>query len=376
MSGHAVVAYGVESETYVKNGVSYNKKILIYDNNAINYNDSYCMYINTSSNRWAIPYYSLDSNDGSIMGLVTNDLNIINYHGYLSGTNTATYDSYISVLSSQAITSDYSLRKINFNSGDWTINAAADDDDIEMFSSLSDDLTESGDVKFALADSSSGYVMQLDSAEALDLSLEYENNLLYATSSEATEVVFNPSGYVEISGVDTDYTINMVFNEGYYDTDWYEFEVTGDNIDTVVMQQVEGGYTLSATSLDGVTASANNDNVSATVSFTTEYTEVYLYEIDERTIGVAVDTDGDGTYETPIAQSETADVTYGDINLDGAITLSDVVIMNKAISGTVTLNDEATANADVNEDNQVDASDTLTLLKFVVQIVDTLPYTG
>ena len=82
--GHAVVAYDVEYGSYVKNKKSYNAKVVIYDNNSVDYDDNYCMYINTSNNSWIIPYYSADSTSDATLGLTTDNLDIINYHGYLT----------------------------------------------------------------------------------------------------------------------------------------------------------------------------------------------------------------------------------------------------------------------------------------------------
>lgn len=82
------------------------------------------------------------------------------------------------------------------------------------------------------------------------------------------------------------------------------------------IKQTTNGYLLHADNLKGVTAQAYNDNATSEVTFSTDYTDVLLYEIDEETIGVAVDTNGDGTYETAIAKSDDLDtVAYGNVNI-------------------------------------------------------------
>ena len=55
--------------------------------------------------------YSADTATGSTIGLTTDDLNIINYHGFFGGSNKKSIKEYISILSSKAIASDFSLRK-------------------------------------------------------------------------------------------------------------------------------------------------------------------------------------------------------------------------------------------------------------------------
>ncbi|MCD7959168.1 MAG: dockerin type I repeat-containing protein [Ruminococcus sp.] len=80
-------------------------------------------------------------------------------------------------------------------------------------------------------------------------------------------------------------------------------------------------------------------------------------------------TDGETTTTT-----ENGSSIVGDVNLDGTVSLADTVFLNKYISGVVSLNDQAYANADVNADGSVDSDDALTLLKFQVQLIDVLPY--
>lgn len=58
--GHAVVAY--------------DGKVFIYDNNRVDYDDEFCLYFNSDIGAWTIPYYYLDSEYGSLLGMITDDL--------------------------------------------------------------------------------------------------------------------------------------------------------------------------------------------------------------------------------------------------------------------------------------------------------------
>lgn len=78
----------------------------------------------------------------------------------------------------------------------------------------------------------------------------------------------------------------------------------------------------------------------------------------------------DGTWESYQGISA---VLYGDVNLDGNVDISDAVLLNKAIAGTVTLNDQARQNADCNANGELGADDTIALLHFLVHLVNTLP---
>ncbi|MFQ7718187.1 MAG: SpaA isopeptide-forming pilin-related protein [Ruminococcus callidus] len=78
----------------------------------------------------------------------------------------------------------------------------------------------------------------------------------------------------------------------------------------------------------------------------------------------------DGTWER---YQESTSILYGDVNLDGKVDISDAVLLNKAASGMVTLNDQAAKNADCNDNSELGADDAVVLLQFLVHVENTLP---
>ncbi|MGN1223499.1 MAG: dockerin type I repeat-containing protein [Ruminococcus sp.] len=376
--GHAVVAYDLQYGTYSINGNAYNGKVLIYDNNDGTFSDNYCLYFNSSKGTWYIPEYY----DAYKLGFITDYISFINYHGYIDNSNTpiqSVANSFIATLQSDLLKSDYSLTKINLNSDKNTYTfSATDSDEIRIFSDFSDNM-EANNLKFAMKDAEKGYALKLATAESLDLSMRYENSKYDITASNSNIAVFDPSGYVSVEGMDTDYTFEIIYNAGYHITDWYSFQVEGNSVDSAILKKAENGYLLHADNLQNVSASAHNDNFTAEVTFTTDYTDVLLYEIDEKTIGVAVDTDGDGTYETTIAQSSSEKseiVTYGDVNMNGVVDLTDVITINKHLANIIQLSSAQEANADCYLDHTVDDEDANTLLQYVILLIDQIPVQG
>lgn len=63
----------------------------------------------------------------------------------------------------------------------------------------------------------------------------------------------------------------------------------------------------------------------------------------------------------------------GDVNLDNEVDILDVIMLNKSLLGAVKLDSAQSSNADVMADKTLDSTDSLTLLKYVVKILDTLP---
>ncbi|WP_295092070.1 hypothetical protein [Ruminococcus sp.] len=299
MAGHAVVAYDIEYGTYVKNGKNYNGKVLVYDNNSVDYDEEYCLYFSTTDGSWAIPGYELSSDQGDYLGLITDDIDVINNHGYVDGSEESSFLKYIATLQSSPLKGRYKISKES-DKNVYYSNSSSSDDEIKMIPSMTDFGFMNSSIKFALNDSAASYVLDLQNPEQLDLSMSYENSLLNANASSGSKAKFSPSGSVSVSGENTDYDLKIVLNDGYKVTDWYSFSVKGSGVNDATLQKKENGYILEASNLKDVTAYAYNDDVKADVTFSTDYSKVYLFEKDENTIGVAVDTDNNGTFETEI----------------------------------------------------------------------------
>ena len=373
--GHAVVAYDLQYGTFSINGTAYNGKVLIYDNNDNTFDDNYCLYFNTSKGTWTIPNYD----DANELGFITDYTSFINYHGYIDTSDISIQSadsSFIATLQSNLLKSNYSLTKINLNPNKNTYAfSTTDSNEIRTFSDFSDNM-EATNLKFAMKDASKGYALKLAATEAVDLSMRYENSVLNVTGSNGNIAVFDPSGYVSLEGSDTTYNFNMIYNDGYHTTDWYSFQVEGNHVDAANMKQTENGFVLHADNLNNVTAQAYNDDTTVEITFSTDYTDVLLYGIDEETIVVAVDTDGDGTYETTIAKSDdTAEdtVAYGDVNTDNVVDLRDTIVLNKYLANIIQFSDVQMANADCYKDGNLDEKDASTLMQFVISLIQDIP---
>ncbi|MGN0584896.1 MAG: cohesin domain-containing protein [Ruminococcus sp.] len=77
------------------------------------------------------------------------------------------------------------------------------------------------------------------------------------------------------------------------------------------------------------------------------------------------------TTKTPVGS-----VLYGDLNLDETVSMVDVVYLNKFNAGIIKFNDQQTANADCVFDGKIDSSDSMALLKYMVNKVTSLPLQG
>lgn len=79
------------------------------------------------------------------------------------------------------------------------------------------------------------------------------------------------------------------------------------------------------------------------------------------------------TDTTATTASTNAIILYGDVNLDGRVDITDAVLLNKATAGAVKLGARAFANADCVQDGELSSEDAISLLKFLVHLINSLP---
>ncbi|MCD7959164.1 MAG: bacterial Ig-like domain-containing protein [Ruminococcus sp.] len=126
------------------------------------------------------------------------------------------------------------------------------------------------------------------------------------------------------------------------------------------------GFTIDTSAYDNITAGTYPIYVSysGALNRVTIEVEVIDSETTVTTVSEETTTTTTETTTTTSTTTENGSSIVGDVNLDGTVSLADTVFLNKYISGAVSLNDQAYANADVNADGSVDSDDALTLLKF------------
>ena len=81
------------------------------------------------------------------------------------------------------------------------------------------------------------------------------------------------------------------------------------------------------------------------------------------------------TTTTVTTQGSGGTILLGDVTLDGRVDISDAVLLNKSIAGSVVLNEQAKDNAECYADGNLDGNDATTLLRFLVHTITSLPVT-
>lgn len=379
--GHTVIAYGIEYGSYRYNGTTYQGRILTCDpNRSINKTEDCFIYFNTSTYNWMIPLYyknGVYSANGAIINYVGADSSTINYGGYLNSEQVKPTTEFVASLEMASISNNHSINKVSKSGASYVnMNTSADDITPDIIYNFQSDTNSEGTAGYIINDNNAAYKICQSTPLEMNLTMKYENSIFDASSDAGSEIIFDNNGYVSVSGESSDYSIGMTYNEGYYPTDWFFMGVSGNNANKAEMQQLETGYLLKSDNLKNVKVDAFNRDVEATVSFSTDYYDVFLYEIDENTIGVAVDTDSDGIYETTIATSDNheIDAFYGDLNLDATVSLADLVTYQKYLRNVLHFNDQQFANANCDStDMQLNDQDATALMKFLIGTIASLP---
>lgn len=363
--GHAVLAYGYEYGSWTFDGVTYDGCIKICDpNSSTAYNKEANIYFNTNSYNWAIPRYSyvpITSATGAKFNYVGADVNHINLGGYLSGSANNTIENYVARIDANAISDNRTVSKVMGNEGVYMNHAAAPGEIVEDYSYFMGGESQ-GTAGYNLYDAESAYKVVQDTPVKLDLSIDYEDCFMTASSMAGTSVIFDNEGFVEVKGDSSDFKLSITSDKDH-PTSWFTISAEGTGASSASLKLAEDGYILSSDSLKDVSLKALNKDSVATVSFSTDLPSVYIYEINESTIGIKVDSDNNGTYETELETKPADDTLLGDVNLDGKLNVKDATAIQKHLASIAPLNDKGLAVADFNTDGKVNIKDATAIQK-------------
>ncbi|MBQ8514743.1 MAG: Ig-like domain-containing protein [Ruminococcus sp.] len=137
------------------------------------------------------------------------------------------------------------------------------------------------------------------------------------------------------------------------------FESADSSIATVDPSGVVTGVAGGSTTVTVTDADGNKVEVSVTVT-------------EETTTTATTTTTTATTSDTVIV-----DGLIGDTNLDGKVSLVDVVYLNKYIAGSMNFNEQQMYNAQcvTDAEGRINSADATALLEFIIELIDTLPQT-
>ncbi len=158
---------------------------------------------------------------------------------------------------------------------------------------------------------------------------------------------------------------------------WWANDGGGKGVSTSLVELVNAYLPKKSTSSETTTTTETTPAVteSETETSTTTTTASDIDTVTSTTTTAVSTTivDPITTTTTTTGAVDPSSILYGDITLDGKIDLVDAVMLNKAVADQVTLSDAAKLNADCQADGEINGNDSITLLRFLVKLENSLP---
>lgn len=367
---HAILAYGYEYGSWTFDGVTYDGCIIVCDpNHSVSYSKEANIYFNSKTYNWAIPFYSyasVSSANGANFMYVGADIDEINQGGYLSGSEYSAVENYVARIDAAAIADNRTVSKVLGTNGVYMAQASAPGEIVEDYSYIVGGEAK-GTAGYNIYDANAAYKVTQESPVELSLSMDYDNCYLTGSSKAGTSVLFDKTGYVEVTGESADFSMSMTFDDDY-PTSWFTVSVEGTAASKASLKMANDGYVLTSDNLDDITVNTCNKDVSATASFSATGNSVYIYEINETTVGVKADTDNNGTFETEV-ETYTTNALLGDVNMDSKLNIRDATAIQKHLASIATLDAKALAVADFNKDGKINIKDATAIQKKLAGLI-------
>ncbi len=399
-TGHAVVAYDIKQNlrrTFVLNSTeryNFDTQISVYNNASVENTTKFDIYVNTVTWDWIIPMtedakaydevaiMNRSNHCDGVLTFICSDPDMLNYHGLFNGSEqyqgkeNAVYYASLSMLRPET---GYTLR-VGADPYDNSMHGTDDDGSIMLTSNFFADETDTPFIS-ATMDSDCCYHVELDTPEKMQLSMEYEHCLLRAEAGKTTQITVSPQSRIACKKTAGNYMLEMVLDEGYHATDWHTLTVSGRDGGDLLLRgdEKQNGFIMRGDTLNSITVTAKNNAETVSASCNVPQNEVLIYQKAPHEIGFAVDTDGDGIYETELEASEAPAVQKGDYNADGTVDAEDAQAILKLyveiLAGTQTaLTDAQKQASDIDGDGEITSADAqFTLIYYVQNTVAGIP---
>lgn len=368
---HAFIAYDVTYGAWDMNGSLYDGRILIADPYLDDFSEVACLYFNSSDLSWCIPMWALGSDDENcFIGLASASLDMMNNNGYFSGTYSYASDHpFVPIIEVPADAGSFIIAPIGDTEEDSVMST-----DLNWFSTIASYVSAK---RAGLSTQADGFYLYSAGNDTISYQMSFEKYLMNIHADKADYVSMMNDGTVSLTGNESSYEISITTESVL---PWDRITFSGSGCSTLEISHTGRRITLNGDCLAGMTIVADNEEYAVSkkinpLSDGSIFTAAEIYPDSDGNIQILVDLNNDGECETLLTDEpiEPASVKFGDINLDSDISLLDVVALNRYLTGSVMLNEEALANADCDESLRINALDSMLILKYIVEAVPALP---
>ena len=139
-----------------------------------------------------------------------------------------------------------------------------------------------------------------------------EKSYVSLKADSAEYAAIHRLGNTELYNCKGNYMLNLMIDSSRPTIKWNDVYVYGQNTDCAAIASSNNGIIFRSVNMNDISVMARsiqNYKTEYKATFSTGYNSVNIREMDEDTLGIYIDRDGDGDYETPIADSNGTD--YG-----------------------------------------------------------------
>ena len=149
-------------------------------------------------------------------------------------------------------------------------------------------------------------VETLNKEDSLDVGMYFGESYITAKTKAGGEATFeNKKGAKLKNSTGEEYEVKVALNDEYLTMPWYAITASGSGAKEVQIEMTEEGAVVSGDDLRDLSINGKNDEETVELSAGTEKNEVLITSSKDKEKMIAkVDTDGDGSYDKVIAETE------------------------------------------------------------------------
>lgn len=189
----------------------------------------------------------------------------------------------------------------------------------------------------------------LNDTDSLEASMQFGDSYMRANTLAGGKAIFEDKKSVTLTNPSgKQYEVALTLNDEFMTLPWYTITASGKDTKDIKLEMVEEGTLVSGDNLKELKITGNNSEETVDLNINTDKDKVLIKANSDETKLIAfIDTDGDGTYETPLNSNQTEDDNKE----------NDVNKGNEKSKKEEDTNKENEANKENNENNKDDNKD-------------------
>lgn len=146
----------------------------------------------------------------------------------------------------------------------------------------------------------------LNDTEPLEASMLFGDSYMTAKTQAGGKAIFENKKSVTLTNTSgKDYEISLTLNDEFMTLPWYTITATGTDAKDIKLEMVPEGVIVSGDNLKNLKIKGNNTEETVELNINTDKNKVLITANNDETKLIAfIDTNGDGTYETPLNPEE------------------------------------------------------------------------